>query len=163
MADTATIACRPLSPEDRPFSDALLRAQWGDSVVSLGRVHDPFALPGFIAWAGGERVGMATYAIDDGELEVVTLASTGAARGVGRALMETLFAHARAEACSRVWLVTTNDNLRAMGFYQVIGMTIAAVRPGAITEARRTLKPEIPELGNDGIPIRDEIEFEMVF
>jgi hypothetical protein len=35
-----------------------------------------------------------------------------------------------------------------------------AVHRGAITEARR-LKPEIPLLGIDDIPIRDEIELQM--
>jgi hypothetical protein len=29
-------------------------------------------------------------------------------------------------------------------------------------EKSRLLKPEIPLIGNDGIPIRDEIELEMI-
>jgi hypothetical protein len=54
-------------------------------------------------------------------------------------------------------LTTTNDNLTALRFYQRRGFRIAAVRPGAVAAARR-LKPTIPELGEHGIPIRDEIE-----
>jgi hypothetical protein len=58
-------------------------------------------------------------------------------------------------------VVTTNDNLGALRFYQRRGFVLAALRPGAITEARRTLKPEISEIGADGIPIRDELELEL--
>jgi hypothetical protein len=59
--------------------------------------------------------------------------------------------------CRKIWTITTNDNLDAMRFYQRRGFRIAAVRPGAVAAARR-LKPTIPELGEHGIPIRDEIE-----
>ena len=55
--------------------------------------------------------------------------------------------------------MTTNDNLCAIGFYQIIGMRIARVGINAIDAARR-LKPQIPMTGENGIPIRDEIEFE---
>jgi hypothetical protein len=34
------------------------------------------------------------------------------------------------------------------------------VHPGAVAEARRTLKPGIPEIGDHGIPLRDEIVLE---
>jgi len=35
--------------------------------------------------------------------------------------------------------------------------------PALLDEARRTLKPEIPETGAYGIPLRDEIELEIRF
>jgi ribosomal protein S18 acetylase RimI-like enzyme len=60
----------------------------------------------------------------------------------------------------RLWLVTTNDNLDALRFYQRRGFRISEVRPGASDEARRTLKPSMSEVGNFGIPIRDEIVVE---
>ena len=53
-------------------------------------------------------------------------------------------------------------NLETIRFYQRRGFSLAGVRVGAIDEYRRTLKPEIPTLGNDEIPIRDEFEFEML-
>ena len=61
----------------------------------------------------------------------------------------------------RAWLITTNDNLDAIRFYQRRGFTIATVHAGAI-EQSRTIKPSIPLVGSYGIPIRDEIEFEML-
>lgn len=148
-------------PDEALLRDAhgLVRQQWGDSVVSLGRKVDPFTLPVRVAVAGDEFAGVAAYLIESDELEVVALAATGAVRGTGRALMLDLFEMARNRGLRRVHLVTTNDNLRAIGFYQVIGMTIARVGINAIAEARK-LKPEIPLTGEKGIPIRDEIEFE---
>lgn len=138
---------------------ALIRQQWGDSVVSLGREVDPFALPARVAMAGDDFAGVAAYLIEDDELEVVALAAAGTVRGAGRALMTDMFEVARHAGLRRVRLITTNDNVGAIGFYQVIGMTIARVGINAIEEARK-IKPEIPLTGEKGIPIRDEIEFE---
>jgi len=82
---------------------------------------------------------------------------------VGAALLDAVIERAREEGCCRVWLVTTNDNTHAMHFYQRHGMRLVAVYPGAVDAARGTLKREIPEIGQNGIPIRDEIEFEFRF
>jgi GNAT superfamily N-acetyltransferase len=103
--------------------------------------------------------GVATYLIEDDEFEVVALAATGEVRGTGHALMMDLLDMARQAGVRRMRLVTTNDNLRAIGFYQIIGMTIARVGINAVEQARK-LKPDIPRTGENGIPIRDEIEFE---
>jgi hypothetical protein len=61
-----------------------------------------------------------------------------------------------------VWLVTTNDNLDALRFYQRRGFRLAKLRRGAVDAARSRLKPTIPEVGSFGIPIRDEIVLELV-
>jgi hypothetical protein len=68
-------------------------------------------------------------------------------------------AAARAAGRTRVWLITTNDNLDALRFYQRRGFTLAALHRGAVARSRR-LKPTIPEVGAHGIPIRDELELE---
>ncbi|MBK9123270.1 MAG: GNAT family N-acetyltransferase, partial [Chloroflexi bacterium] len=60
----------------------------------------------------------------------------------------------------RLWLITTNDNLDALRFYQKRGWHLVAVHRDALNESRR-LKPQIPIIGMDGIPLRDEIELEM--
>ncbi|MCH7786707.1 MAG: hypothetical protein IIC22_04260 [Chloroflexi bacterium] len=60
----------------------------------------------------------------------------------------------------QLWVITTNDNLNALRFYQMWGMTIAALRPNALEESRK-LKPEIPMTGIDNIPLHDEIELEL--
>ncbi|WP_215909533.1 hypothetical protein [Streptacidiphilus fuscans] len=58
------------------------------------------------------------------------------------------------------WLVTTNDNLDALRFYQRRGLRIVGVAPGAVDAARR-FKPSIPVTGEYGIPLRDELTLEL--
>jgi len=107
-------------------------------------------------------VGLLTYRVDERGLEVVTIDSTREGQGVGGALLEAALGEARRLGCSRLWLVTTNDNLDALRFYQRRGMRLAALRPGLYDEIRATVKPQISELGNHGIPIRDELELELL-
>ena len=82
----------------------------------------------------------------------------------GAGVATSLLAHAeqvaRGTGCRRLWLVTTNDNLSAIAFYQARGWRQVAIHRGAVAEARR-LKPEIPEFGTSGLPKEDEIEFEL--
>lgn len=63
--------------------------------------------------------------------------------------------------CRRLWLVTCNDNLKALGFYQKRGFCLTALHRNVL-EVSRKLKPEIPQIGMDGIPLRDEIEMELI-
>ena len=81
-------------------------------------------------------------------------------RGIGSTLLEGVANEARRRGCRRLWLITTNDNLNAIRFYQRRGLRLVAVHAGAVDDARR-LKPSIPLVGEDGIPIRDELEFEL--
>jgi len=153
---------RPIEHVDRPRLADQLRASWGSTrVATRGRVVDAAALPGFVAQEGGEWLGYAAYALRDTELEVTVIDSLAPGRGVGGALLAACVRAAQAARVTRVWLVTSNDNTAALRFYQRHGFVLVVLRPGAINDARRTLKPEIPERGNDDIPIRDEIELEL--
>jgi hypothetical protein len=76
------------------------------------------------------------------------------------ALLQAVCDAARKACCNRLWLITTNDNVDALRFYQRFGFSLVALHRDAVRESRR-LKPSIPETGKDGIPIRDEIELEM--
>ena len=80
---------------------------------------------------------------------------------MGTSLVEAAKQTALQKSCKRLWLVTTNDNTRALRFWQKRGFKIAAIHVNAIAQSRK-LKPEIPLAGNDGIPVRDEIELEMM-
>jgi len=62
--------------------------------------------------------------------------------------------------CPRLWLVTTNDNVDALRFYQRRGFCLVCVHRGAVDHSRAHLKPEIPLAGNNRIPLRDELELE---
>jgi ribosomal protein S18 acetylase RimI-like enzyme len=153
---------RPIEPDDRDDLAEHLRADWGSThVATRGRLVDVAALPGFVAEELGEWLGYAAYELRDGELEVSVISSTGARRGAGSALLAACVRAAADAGATRLWLITTNDNTAALRFYQRRGFTLVALRPGAVDEARKTLKPEIGLLGVDDIPIRDEIELEL--
>jgi L-aminopeptidase/D-esterase-like protein/N-acetylglutamate synthase-like GNAT family acetyltransferase len=157
-AARAAPTVRPLEIDDRSWVKDLVTREWGAPVVaSRGVLYRPAELDGFVAEEGDCVTGLVTVHVEGRACEVVTLNSLVEGRGAGSALMTAAERYARRHGCDRLWLVTTNDNVHALRFYQRLGMRIEAVRPGAI-DAARALKPEIPLTGNDGIPIRDEIE-----
>ena len=152
------IDVRPLEPFDR----SLVIEHWGDTVARRGESIPIDGLPGFVAWIGSERAGIVTYAVRGDACEVVTLHSYRPRRGVGSALMDAARAAAVAAGCRRLWLITTNDNVGALGFYQRWGMDLCAFRRGAVDESRRTLKPSIPARDQHGVPIAHELELELL-
>lgn len=144
------------------WANELIEKHWTSSaVVSLGNIHRADELPGFIALWEGKPSGLVTYHISVNQCEIVTLNSEVEGKGIGTALIKVVKSTALMKKCTRLWLITTNDNIDAIRFYQKRGFTIAAVHRNAIENSRK-LKPSIPFIGNDGIPIRDEIEFEMI-
>ena len=128
-------------------------------IVSGGVLYVATDLPGFLAEEDGSPVGLLLYHLEACEFEVVVLLSLKERTGVATRLLARAEQVARAAECRRLWLVTTNDNLSAIAFYQARGWRQVAVRRGAVAEARR-LKPEIPEFGPNGLAKEDEIEFE---
>ena len=157
----SSMQLRPLADDDRAWVREFLQSRWGSTLmVSRGRRHEVDALPGFALFRSGEPAGLVTYRTADGECEIVTLDSLDEGRGVGSALVDAVREQARAAGCSRLWLVTTNDNTAALRFYQQRGFVLTALHREAIA-ASRELKPEIPAEGTEGIPIRDELELEL--
>ncbi len=153
-------AIKPIGPEDRAWVLGIVRGWGADFIVSRGRKVFAADLPGFIARTSESGpVGLVTYEIIGEQCEIVTLDAFERFRGIGTDLTERVRSVARAAGCKRLWLITTNDNLDAVRFYQRRGFTIAAVHVNALAHSRQ-LKPSIPEIGSNGIPIRDEIEFE---
>ncbi len=156
------LTIRPLQLPDAPRVRSFMKDHWGDSMVVVhGTVYHPETLPGFVAEANGEWLGLVTVHVDGNHCEVVTLDALREGVGIGTALMNAAKGFAMDQGCRRIWLVTTNDNLRALGFYQKRGYRLTAVRPGAVAISRQ-IKPAIPEIGMNGIPIRDELELELL-
>jgi len=151
---------RSLTPEDIPWVEAVVTEHFGSPrVVSRGVLHDSRVLPGLVAEEAAGRTGLLQYRIDGEQCEVVILIALKPRQGVGRALLRAAEELAKAAACCRMWLVTTDNNAGAQAFYRAVGWAQAAVHHDAVTAARK-LKPEIPHLDEGGRPIRDEIEFE---
>lgn len=156
------INIRAITEDDRPFICSYLREAWFDErLVVHGEVIYPSSLSGYIAEVDGFFAGLATFRIDGSACELVSLNSVKAWQGAGTRLLAAVIAVARQAGCRRLWLVTTNDNLDALRFYQRRGLRITAIRPGAV-DAARVLKPSIPLSGEYGIPLHDEIEMEIV-
>lgn len=140
-----------------------MTAAWGETrIITRGRIHAADQLPALIARRDSVRLGLLTFRIAQRECEIVSLNSTVAGVGVGSALLNEISRLARTAGCRRIWLITTNDNLPALGFYQRRGMRLIAVYPDALADARK-LKPTIPMRGLAGIPLLDELELELRF
>jgi len=129
-------------------------------VVSRGRLHpDASVLDGFVVENDGRPIGCALWHNNHGDVELVVIVTTYRGAGAGTALLDAVVEQARAEHWKRLWLVTTNDNTDAIRLYQRAGWEWVGWHRDSVTEGRK-LKPELPEHGAHGIPIRHEIEFE---
>ena len=152
---------RRLTQEDRPRLRQFWKDRWGDEfVVAHGVVYYPDALDGFVTFDGEEWVGLITYFFSAQDCEIVSIDSTREGQGIGTKLMDAAVEEARKRNCKRVFLVTTNDNLNALGFYQKRGFEMVKISRRAVNESRK-IKPSIPRIGMYNIPLRDEIELEI--
>lgn len=155
------IQIRPTIESDQSWIEQLSRDAWGSEIViAHGETYKPAELKGMIAAVDGERAGLVTYQIKDGSCEIVTLNALRPGLGIGTLLISQITELAEQEGCEKIWLITTNDNTRALRFYQKNGFHLSALRVGVMDDYRK-VKPEIPLTGENGIPIRDEIELEM--
>jgi DNA-3-methyladenine glycosylase I len=157
---------RRLEAEDRNWVAHFLDAHWSSTkVVSRGKSYYAHLLPGFTAELtdapeDAPPAGLITYNIEGKECEIMTINSLQEGMGVGTALLDAVKETVKEAGCKRLWLITTNDNLAALKFFQKRGFELVAVHRNALAEARK-LKPQIPLTGKDHIPLRDEIELEM--
>ena len=155
------IEIREKNSDDNQWIIENLRENWGsEKIVTRNRVHHGAELPGFIAINQGKPAGLLLYDIQGSECEVVLLESYLEKVGVGTTLIEAIKERAKALSCRWLWLITTNDNVKALRFYQLRGFRLTALYPDALKESRK-LKPELPLMGIDGIPLRDEIELSL--
>ena len=143
----------PITAVDRPALRRVLEEEWGLPVVSISGAYDPSTLDGFVAEEEGRLAGVITYRVDGRGCEVVTLNAWPTGRGTGSALLAAAKRLAD-ERGARLWLITTNDNLEALAFYQRRGMDITALHRG-FGDQVRARKPSVQDLG---IPLRHAFE-----
>jgi GNAT superfamily N-acetyltransferase len=160
MIGAMPVRVRAATARDRPRLEPFL-ARWHSlRVARRGALEYPLDHPALLAEDGTELLGVLTYAIRGADCEVMTLHTDRQWGGVGTGLLAEAKRTARAAGCTRLWLITTNDNVDALRFYQRRGFRLAALRPCAVDDSRARLKPEIPEVGAHGIAVRDELELE---
>lgn len=154
------IEIRPKVSSDLEEIECFLKDHDALQCARAGELVDALQYPALIAVGSGRIMGALTYIPGGSTWEVLTLHAEEPKRGIGSALMKALEGEARAGGCTRLFLTTTNDNLDALRFYQRRGFEFVEVRRGAVDESRKGLKPSIPRVGDNGIPLRDEILLE---
>lgn len=156
------MSVRRLTIDDLPRLRQFWVEHWGgEEMVSRGRIYRPEQLEGFVVEVDNEWIGLLTFFIKHSECEVTSIDSLREGMGIGTILLDEAIEEARAQDCRRIFLITTNDNLNALRFYQKRGFELVTVHRGAVNESRK-IKPSIPLIGMNNIPLRDEIELEMI-
>jgi GNAT superfamily N-acetyltransferase len=155
------VLVRTSEPADKAIVESFLDEHATARVARLGELVDARKRPALIAEDdAGVLAGVLTYVVEGDGCEILTLHAAEQWRGAGTALIEEVERIALDAGCRRVWLITTNDNIDGLRFYQRRGFHLAELHAGAVDRSRESLKPEIPAIGEHGIPIRDELELE---
>ena len=153
---------REIDKNDLPWIEEVFRKEWeGDFVISRGKRHYPKDLLGIIAEDSGRKVGLLTYEVVNDQIELISLNSFKENQGVGSTLIKHLIEVAKKLKVKRIWVITENSNLRSLGFYQKRGFVLKAIYQNSFEELRK-IKPQIPKIDENGIPLRDEIELEYI-
>ena len=155
------VQIRHISEKNYQWITGVLKERWGSvKIVSRGKITSANKLPGFITYFNNQPVWLITYSILNDECEIISLDSLQKSLGIGSSLLKEVVNEAKRQKLKRVWLVTTNDNIYAQQFYIKQGFKLVAIHKNALEKSRQ-LKPGIPMLSKEGIPIKDEIEMEI--
>lgn len=151
-----------LADLDRAEINTFLISRWFtlDMIVHGEVIHLDNA-DGMAAIDSGAIVGLITWRPAGDALEILSFDSLREGQGIGTALMEYAADEARKLGIRRLVLTTTNDALTALRFYQRHGFDLVRLRRGAVDEARRK-KPQIPLIGENGIPLHHELDLECI-
>ncbi len=149
-----------IEPASTELIARLWEEQWGLPIVTAKREYMPPDVEGFV-WRtrGGERLGLVTWAVDGDRAEIVSIDALERGRRIGARLMEAAEEELRRRGVKTAHLVTTNDNHRALTFYLRRGYRLVRLHLDAMSRVRE-VKPDVPLVGNDGIPLRDMWELE---
>lgn len=151
---------RPIMKKDQKQIETLALKHWGEKTMIVhGKMYDLTTLQGFLADDSIRIIGFATFNTTGGTMEIISLDSFEENRGVGSELLAAVIRLSVVKKMDRLCLTTTNENLRALEFYQKRGFSLTELRVGAVNKARK-LKPSIPLLSPDGIRIEHELELD---
>lgn len=147
----------------REMVTSFIKERWFTTeMVIRGNIIDMTRVQGIIAMDEKENIlGLITYMIKDLICEITSLDSLKGNRGTGIALVREMIRVAEEEECEKIIVVTTNDNINALRFYQKRGFDMVRIYHNAL-DISRSLKPEIPLVGENDIPLKHEIEFELL-
>lgn len=155
-----SLKIEPIKQEDQRAVLDIVKHFWGDAMIVVNSkvFHTP-DLQGLKAVIDGKIVGILHYHISDRVCEIITLASLSQGKGIGSSLLDAVQSLAASRQCHKLSLTTTNDNLHALGFYQRRGFYLVRLHPDQVAKSRQ-IKPSIPLVGENAIPLRDELVLE---
>ena len=102
------------------INDFIIRQWFSLQMVVHGESIDLGKAEGWYACEDNEIIGLVTYRITGNEMEILSLDSLKENNGTGTALLHQAFSEARNSGLFRIRLITTNDNLHALRYYQNI-------------------------------------------
>lgn len=153
----------PIRTQNRQKVNTFITEHWfSTKMIIRGEIVDMTKVNGIVAMDADKIIGLLTYVINNGTCEITSLDSLQEGTGIGTTLVNKAISMAKEKSCSRIIVVTTNDNINAIRFYQKRGFDMARLYHDAL-DASRKLKPEIPLIGENNIPLKHEIEFEIIF
>lgn len=157
----AKLLIRPTSVEDVDLIKSLIAKHWGgEPLVIRGENYYPSTLDGLLAFREQEVVGFLIYDSQGQSCEIIVFEVLDKFKGIGTKMLERLQEIAVEQNCKKLLVMTTNDNLDALRFYQRRGFVIAGIHLGSMDISRK-MKPSIPMEGDYGIACRDEIDLEL--
>lgn len=154
--------CKRINSRNRNLINTFIRQRWySTSMIIRGKEIDMTKADGFYFNEEENIIGLITYIVYNDILEITSLDSLQENQGIGSKLVEAVIHEAREKNIKKIVLITTNDNINAIRFYQKRGFDMAHLFRNALDISRK-LKPEIPLIGENSIPLRHEIEFERI-
>ena len=153
----------PIQDSDRDAICQFITEHWHAPHICIrDKLYYPHQAEAFIERRDGKIAALVTYEQQGDAILMITQNSIEPGAGIGASLVLKVIEEARKRKVRRIWLTTTNDNLKSMGFYQRMGFRLVAVHRDVVSGGRQSLKPELPEFGVNGLPILDEIEMELI-
>lgn len=151
-----------INRQNREKVNSFIKKHWfSTDIIIRGSVIDMTKVEGIIVLDNSDIIGLLTYTICDKVCEITSLNSLIEGKGIGTSLINKVINIAKVNGCKKIILVTTNDNIDAIRFYQKRGFDLSGFYHNSLDVSRK-MKPAIPLLGNYNIPLKHEIEFEMI-
>lgn len=162
MFQNNALKIRSAESADNAWLEELMIKEWGGlPLVIRGKKYYPTELDGIIAENENGIVGFLFYEIRNTDCEIIVFEVFDKFKGAGTILLNKLKDLAKNKKCFRIYLMTTNDNLDALRFYQKRGFHICGIHIDSV-KISREIKPTIGITGDYDIPVRDEIDLEFI-
>ena len=151
------IPLRLIAQSDQAWVARVTETVGGPVIASGGLLHDLRDRPGLIA---ERNRGLIQWHDTARTREILALVATPKGAGTGRALLAAALRDAQGRGLAEASLDTTDDNSRAIRFYQRNGFThVETIRDGFADILRLKGLPPDPVIGQTGTPIRDILRF----